>query len=162
MNFVSKASAKGNWKENWPFVQYIGSGRCADTFRCIGRQNEVWRQSKLWQSYASGRSEPIVSSSFAILIRKDPFYPMRGTILDEPDARYRGVLVSLQAEHQFGCRRDERVDQQIKAIIPQGFAEGLIADGSRSTGKALVRQIGRASNSRRGARMAANSSSRSC
>jgi PAS domain S-box-containing protein len=52
------------------------------------------------------------------------------------------VLLNVQAEKQFGYRRDELVGQQIKNIIPQGFAERLIADGARSAAEALAQQIG--------------------
>ena len=38
------------------------------------------------------------------------------------------VLLNLQAEKQFGYRRDELVGQQVTNIIPEGFAERLIAD----------------------------------
>src|SRR6202166_55217 len=78
----------------------------------------------------------------------------------ESDAKYRGlleaapdamvvvnqggeiVLVNVQAEKQFGYRRDELVGQQVKNIIPEGFAERLIADGTRSATEALAQQIG--------------------
>src|SRR5471030_2673712 len=80
--------------------------------------------------------------------------------IDESDARYRGlleaapdamvvvnqdgeiVLVNVQAERQFGYRRDELVGQRVKNIIPEGFAERLIADGTRSAAEALAQQIG--------------------
>jgi PAS domain S-box-containing protein len=52
------------------------------------------------------------------------------------------VLLNLQAEKQFGYRRDELVGQKVKNIIPQGFAERLIADGTRSPAEALAQQIG--------------------
>ena len=39
------------------------------------------------------------------------------------------VLLNVQAEKQFGYRRDELVGQKVKNIIPEGFAERLIADG---------------------------------
>ena len=76
------------------------------------------------------------------------------------DARYRGlleaapdamvvvdqageiVLLNLQAEKQFGYHRDELVGQQVKNIIPEGFAERLIADDLRSAADALAQQIG--------------------
>jgi PAS domain S-box-containing protein len=52
------------------------------------------------------------------------------------------VLVNVQAEKQFGYRRDELVGQKVKNIIPQGFAERLVADASRSVADALAQQIG--------------------
>ena len=52
------------------------------------------------------------------------------------------VLLNLQAEKQFGYRRDELVGQQVKNIIPEGFAERLIADDLRSAADALAQQIG--------------------
>jgi PAS domain S-box-containing protein len=78
----------------------------------------------------------------------------------ESEARYRGlleaapdamvvvnqageiVLLNLQAETQFGYRRDELLGQKVKNIIPEGFAERLIADGTRSAAEALAQQIG--------------------
>jgi PAS domain S-box-containing protein len=79
---------------------------------------------------------------------------------NESEARYRGlleaapdaivvvnqageiVLLNLQAENQFGYRRDELVGQQVKNIIPEGFAERLLADDLRSAEDALAQQIG--------------------
>jgi PAS domain S-box-containing protein len=52
------------------------------------------------------------------------------------------VLLNLQAEKQFGYHRDELVGQQVKNIIPEGFAERLIADGTRTAAEALAQQIG--------------------
>ncbi len=52
------------------------------------------------------------------------------------------VLVNVQAEKQFGYRRDELVGQKVKNIIPEGFAERLIADATRSTADALAQQMG--------------------
>src|SRR4029450_7393131 len=52
------------------------------------------------------------------------------------------VLLNLQAEKQFGYRRDELLGQKVKNIIPEGFAERLIADGLRSAEEALAQQIG--------------------
>jgi PAS domain S-box-containing protein len=52
------------------------------------------------------------------------------------------VLLNVQAEKQFGYRRDELVGQQVKNIIPEGFAERLIADGTRTAAEALAQQIG--------------------
>ncbi len=52
------------------------------------------------------------------------------------------VLLNLQAEHRFGYRRDELLGQKVTNIIPQGFAERLIADETRSAAEALTQQIG--------------------
>jgi PAS domain S-box-containing protein len=72
----------------------------------------------------------------------------RGLLEAAPDAmvvvnqRREIVLLNLQAEKQFGYRADELVGQQVKNIIPEGFAERLIADGTRSAAEALAQQIG--------------------
>jgi PAS domain S-box-containing protein len=52
------------------------------------------------------------------------------------------VLLNLQAEKQFGYRRDELLGQPVTNIIPEGFAERLIADRLRSADDALAQQIG--------------------
>jgi two-component system, cell cycle sensor histidine kinase and response regulator CckA len=52
------------------------------------------------------------------------------------------VLLNLQAEKQFGYRRDELIGQLVTNIIPEGFAERLIADALRSVQDALAQQIG--------------------
>ena len=52
------------------------------------------------------------------------------------------VLLNVQAEKQFGYHRDELVGQQVTNIIPEGFAERLIADDLRSAAEALAQQIG--------------------
>jgi diguanylate cyclase (GGDEF)-like protein/PAS domain S-box-containing protein len=72
----------------------------------------------------------------------------RGLLEAAPDAmvvvNQKGVIVLLnvQAENQFGYRRDELVGQEVKNIIPEGFAERLIADGTRTAAEALAQQIG--------------------
>jgi PAS domain S-box-containing protein len=80
--------------------------------------------------------------------------------LAQMEARYRGlleaapdamvvvnqggeiILLNLQAEKRFGYRRDELLGQKVTNIIPDGFAERLIADGLRSAEDALAQQIG--------------------
>ena len=52
------------------------------------------------------------------------------------------VLLNLQAEKQFGYRRDELLGQKVTNIIPEGFAERLIADDLRSAEDALAQHIG--------------------
>src|SRR4029077_1958132 len=72
----------------------------------------------------------------------------RGLLEAAPDAmvvvdqRGKIVLVNVQAEKQFGYRRDELIGQKVKNIIPEGFAERLIADALRSAEDALAQQIG--------------------
>ena len=83
-----------------------------------------------------------------------------GRHLVQMEARYRGlleaapdamvvvnqageiVLLNVQAEKQFGYRRDELIGQKVTNIIPVGFAERLIADDLRSAEDALAQQIG--------------------
>src|SRR5580700_7795772 len=52
------------------------------------------------------------------------------------------VILNLQAEKQFGYPRDELVGQEVTNIIPEGFAEGLIAFNARTAADALAQQIG--------------------
>ena len=52
------------------------------------------------------------------------------------------VLVNLQAEKQFGYRRDELLGQKVSSIVPYGFTERLVADGLRSAEDAVAQQIG--------------------
>src|ERR1700722_2565768 len=72
----------------------------------------------------------------------------RGLLEAAPDAMVvvnvsgKIVLLNVRAEKEFGYRRDELVGQQVKNIIPQGFAERIISDGTRSAAEALAQQIG--------------------
>ena len=52
------------------------------------------------------------------------------------------VLLNVRAENEFGYRRDELLGQKVKNIIPEGFAERIVADGTRSAAEALAQQIG--------------------
>jgi PAS domain S-box-containing protein len=82
----------------------------------------------------------------AHLLRAEAKY--RGLLEAAPDAMIvvneQGeiVLLNAQAEKQFGYPRDELLGQKVTNIIPKGFAERLIADGTRTTAEALAQQIG--------------------
>jgi PAS domain S-box-containing protein len=52
------------------------------------------------------------------------------------------VLLNVQAEKQFGYSRHELVGQRVRDIIPEGFAERLVSDGTRSTTEAVAQHIG--------------------
>src|SRR4029453_15447681 len=52
------------------------------------------------------------------------------------------VLLNVQVEKQFGYSRDELLGQKVKNIIPEGFAERLIADALRSPEDTLAQQMG--------------------
>ncbi len=85
--------------------------------------------------------------------------PQEETV-DESAAKYRGlleaapdamvvvdqagaiVLLNVQAEKQFGYSRDELIGQPVTNIIPDGFAERIIADDLRSAADALAQVIG--------------------
>jgi PAS domain S-box-containing protein len=107
-------------------------------------------------------------SGITFLALRDPSGNLRGfseicrdlTEHKESEAKYRGlleaapdgmvvvdpygeiVLLNAQAEKQFGYRRDELLGQKVTNIIPKGFAERLIADGTRTAAEALTQQIG--------------------
>jgi PAS domain S-box-containing protein len=103
----------------------------------------------------SGAVELIAGSSHDITVRK-----AAEKHLVQMEARYRGlleaapdamvvvnqdgeiVLLNVQAEKRFGYSRDELVGQKVTNIIPEGFAERLIADGTRTPAQALEQQIG--------------------
>jgi PAS domain S-box-containing protein len=84
--------------------------------------------------------------SLASEVRK-PSVRYRGLLEAAPDAivvvneRREVVLVNLQTEKQFRYRRNELLGHKVDKIIPQGFAEWMLADGLRSQVEALEQQI---------------------
>jgi len=107
-------------------------------------------------------------ASLAFTALRDPAGNLRGfsefshdlSESKESEAKYRGlleaapdamvvvdeegeiVLLNLQAEQRFGYQRDELVGQKVTNIIPEGFAERLLSDGTRTAAEALAQQIG--------------------
>jgi len=126
------------------------SGRC---------ETEQWRVRKDGSRFLANLVITAArSSSGALLGFSEISHDITG--LKETEAKYRGlleaapdamvvvdqggaiVLLNFQAEKQFGYHRNELIGQPVKEIIPQGFAERLIADGTRSAAEALAQQIG--------------------
>jgi PAS domain S-box-containing protein len=120
---------------------------------------ETWRVrkdgSRFWSNLvitaARGPSGTLLGFSeisHDITERKESDAKYRGLLEAAPDAMVvvnqagEIVLLNLQAQKQFGYHGDELVGQQVKRIIPEGFAERLIADGTRSAAEALAQQIG--------------------
>ena len=97
---------------------------------------------------AAGHLRGFSEISHDLSARKESEARYRGLLEAAPDAmvvvNQRGeiVLLNAQAEKQFGYYRDELIGQKVKNIIPEGFAERLIADALRSTEDALAQQIG--------------------
>ena len=81
-------------------------------------------------------------------MKRDSEAKYRGLLEAAPDAMVvvdgagKIVLLNLQTEKQFGYNRDELVGQAVTNIVPEGFAERLIADDLRSAADALAQQIG--------------------
>jgi diguanylate cyclase (GGDEF)-like protein/PAS domain S-box-containing protein len=96
----------------------------------------------------SGDLLEVSEISRTITARKESEARYRGLLEAAPDAmvvvNQNGaiVLLNAQAEKQFGYCRDELAGQKVTNIIPEGFAERLIADALRSAEDALAQQIG--------------------
>jgi PAS domain S-box-containing protein len=109
---------------------------------------QMQRQSSSLTAQNRQLETPAATAALDIRERKETEARYRGLLEAAPDAmvvvNHLGeiVLLNLQAEKQFGYRRDELLGQKIKNIIPQGFAERLIADGTRTAAEALAQQIG--------------------
>ena len=106
---------------------HVGSGGNG-----VGRANDAWELSRR----ADRRMTRELGAKYRGLLEAAPDAMV---VVDEAGAI---VLLNLQAEKQFGYHRDELVGQQVTNIIPEGFAERLIADDLRSPAEALAQQIG--------------------
>ena len=72
------------------------------------------------------------------------------------------VLLNAQAEKRFGYSRDQLIGRKVQTIIPQGFAERLIADKLRPRKTPWHSRSRLESNSKGGAKTAPPFPSRSC
>lgn len=104
---------------------------------------------------SEGRLELVAGATRNISARKDEERHLvhmearyRGLLEAAPDAMVvidkfgKIVLLNAQTEKQFGYSRDVLIGQEVTNIIPKGFAERLIADGTRTAAEALAQQIG--------------------
>jgi PAS domain S-box-containing protein len=110
--------------------------------------------------WALPETPPDTSRDPAGKLHRPPEISRNLTESRESEAKYRGlleaapdamvvvntggeiVLSNVHAEKQFGYSRNELLGQMVKNIIPEGFAERLVADGLRSAADALAQQIG--------------------
>ena len=110
------------------------------------------RRFQVRSSYSASRDPAGNLRGFAVISRdltesKESEAKYRGLLEAAPDAMVvvnqagEIVLLNLQAEKQFGYRRDELLGQKVTNIIPIGFAERLIADDLRSAEDASAQQI---------------------
>ncbi len=133
-------------------AQQIGTGLELSALRKDGSSFPI---ELMLSSFASTEGVLVTAAIRDITVRK-----AADERLAQTEARYRGlleaapdamvvvnqlgeiVLLNLQAEKQFGYRRDELVGQQVTNIIPEGFAERIVSDDLRSAEDALAQQIG--------------------
>jgi PAS domain S-box-containing protein len=152
VGFAERLIADGTRTAAEALAQQIGTG-----IELYGRRKEgsVFPIEIMLSPLESAEGILITAAIRNISVRKDA-----ERHLAQMEARYRGlleaapdamvvvnqsggiVLLNVQAEVQFGYRRDELVGQPVKNIIPEGFAERLIADGTRTAAEALAQQIG--------------------
>jgi diguanylate cyclase (GGDEF)-like protein/PAS domain S-box-containing protein len=126
------------------------SGRHVEQGMCVRRDGSQFLASVTFTALrdSAGNLRGFSEISHDLSERKESEAKYRGLLEAAPDAMVvvnQGgeiVLLNLQAEKQFGYRRDELVGQNVKNIIPEGFAERLIADSLRSAADALAQQIG--------------------
>jgi PAS domain S-box-containing protein len=104
-------------------------------------------------SFTASRDPSGELRGFSVISRdlsetKESVAKYRGLLEAAPDAMIvvntggEIVLLNARAEKQFGYLRDELAGKPVKNIIPEGFAERLIADALRSVEDALAQQMG--------------------
>ena len=152
VGFAERLIADGTRTAAEALAQQIGTG-----IELIGRRNDGTRfPIEIMLSPLESTEGILVTAAIRdISVRKDA-----EKHLAQMEGRYRGlleaapdgmvvvnqsgeiVLLNVQAEKQFGYRRDELLGQKVTNIIPEGFAERLVADALRTTAEALAQQIG--------------------
>ncbi len=152
VGFAERLIADGTRSTEDALAQQIGTG-----IELIGHRKDGGTfPIEIMLSPLENADETLITAAIRnISVRK-----MAETHLEQMEGKYRGlleaapdamvvvnqageiVLLNVQAEKQFGYRRDELLGQKVTNIIPVGFAERLIADGTRSTEDALAQQIG--------------------
>jgi PAS domain S-box-containing protein len=150
--FAERLIADGLRSPEAALAQQIGTG-----IELLGRRNDgsEFPIELMLSPFESPQGVLVTAAIRDISVRKAAEEQLRRT-----EAQYRGlleaapdalvvvnplgeiVLVNLQAEKRFGYSRDELIGQKVTNIIPEGFAERLIADGLRSPEAALAQQIG--------------------
>jgi PAS domain S-box-containing protein len=130
---------------------------CPNGMVTIDRDGKIMTVNAAIEQQFGYRREDLVGQPIEVLA---PARKVADKVLAQMEGRYRGlleaapdamvvvnqsgeiVLLNVQAEKQFGYRRDELLGQKVTNIIPEGFAERLIADDLRSAEDALAQQIG--------------------
>jgi PAS domain S-box-containing protein len=108
----------------------------------------LWSSANIYDTAGGGTLLAVIAQGQDITESNELAARYRGLLEAAPDAMVvvngagEIVLLNLQAEKQFGYHRDELVGQQVTNIIPEGFAERIIADDLRSAADALAQQIG--------------------
>ena len=127
----------------------------ADGLHCLNCSDRVARLPLLTKLQDNAEGIPVMATVRDISVRE-----AAETHLAQTEAKYRGLLeaapdammvvdqdgnivrFNIRAEARFGYSRNELFGQNVATIIPEGFAEHLIADGLRSAAEPLARQIG--------------------
>mgnify|MGYP001560516477 FL=1 len=132
------------------YMQGLAAGKFEFEFRIVRPDGSIrWIDARGFPVRDdSGKIVRITGVAKDITERRKADQKFKDLLESAPDAmvvvNQRGeiVLLNVQAENQFGYHRDELIGQKVKNIIPEGFAERLVADSLRSAADALAQQIG--------------------